>query len=463
MRSQISLLEGPILGALVRLALPITATSLLQMAYNLTDMLWIGKIGSGAVAAVGAAGMFVWFTSGLSTLARVGGQVMTAQCLGSQDREEAVAYARNALQLTLFFGLAWGMASLLFAEPMIGFFRLNSPRVVMDARIYLQITCGGIVFSFVNQILTGLLTARGNSLTPFLISVIGLAINVVLDPVLIYGLGPFPRMEVAGAAAATLFAQMVVTGVYYLYARQDEALLSHIRILKRPGKRYMRDIVRIGLPSAVQTMIFSGISMVLARMIAGWGDAAVAAQKVGSQVESISWMTVDGFAGAVSAFTAQNYGAQRMDRVRRGYRTALGLVVAWGVFCTVLLVVFPDLLFRLFLDDPKTLEMGVDYLRVMGYSQILMCCEIATSGAFSGMGKTLYPSVCSVCLTAMRIPLAWLLTSTALGLGGIWWSISISAMLKGAVLLIWFRLYLERRFPQSPRGNEGAVSGLPAD
>lgn len=441
MRKNINLLDGPILPSMARLAMPIMGTSLMQMAYNLTDMIWIGRISSNAVAAVGAAGMYLWLSSGFSTLARVGGQVLAGQSLGAGKQEKAVGYARAALQMGVLFGFLYGLIAILANKPLIGFFCLNSESVIHDARIYLVITCGGVVFTFLNQILTGLLTAMGNSGVTFKATAIGLMINVVLDPVLIFGIGPFPRMEAAGAAIATVLAQVIVFVVYVLIIRKDPIIFSHLHILHRTPVKVHGEIVRLGLPIAVQSLIFTGISMIIARLIAGWGDAAVAVQKVGSQIESISWMTADGFGSAVNAFTAQNYGAGEKKRVKKGYASAMGVMMAWGVFTSFVLIAFPEVLFRIFITEANVIPMGVDYLRILGFSQLFMCTESASAGTFQGLGRTLPPSVVGIVFTALRIPLAMALSRTGLELNGIWWSITLSSVLKGTILPAWLILF----------------------
>lgn len=434
MKRNVNLLEGSIAGAMTKLALPIMGTSLIQMAYNLTDMIWIGRISSNAVAAVGAAGMYVWLSGGFSALARMGGQVLMGQALGAGKDKEAVCYARAALLLGLFFGLLFGFVSITANQSLIGFFRLNSEDVVRSARWYLMIACGGIVFNFINQILTGLLTAMGNSMVTFRSTTIGLLINLVLDPVLIFGIGPFPRLEAAGAAIATVFAQIIVFAVYLISIRKEPLLFSGLKVWEASGISYIREIILVGLPTAVQSLLFTGISMIIARMIAGWGDAAVAVQKVGSQIESISWMTAEGFGSAVNAFTAQNYGAGKKDRVKKGCFTAMRIVLIWGCFTTFVLSVFPETLFRIFITEKEIIPMGADYLRILSVSQLFMCTEMAAAGTFQGLGKTMPPSLTSIILTALRIPMAAFLASTVLQLNGIWWSISISSILKGIIL-----------------------------
>lgn len=350
-----------------------------------------------------------------------------------------------------FLGILYGILSLALHDPLIGFFQLNSPQVVEDAKLYMMVTCGAIVVNYLNQIMTGLLTASGNGTAPFLATTTGLIVNIVMDPVLIFGIGPFPRWGVLGAALATVLAQVIVLGIMVFFARRDGVLFCHIRLRERFRWDYCGHIVRIGLPSACQNMIFSGISMVIARIVAGWGDAAVAVQKVGSQIESISWMAADGFSAAINAFTAQNHGAGSRERVRKGYFSALRIVVLWGILTTLLLVVLPEPLFQIFITEEDVIPMGVDYLRILGYSQLFMCLEITTEGAFAGLGKTLPPSVVSILFTSARIPMAILLAATALGLNGIWWSLSLSSIVKGLILIVWFLLYLKKYFPKSAK------------
>ena len=443
MKTRINLLEGNILPALSALALPIMATSLIQMAYNLIDMIWIGKIGASAVASVGAAGMFMWLSNGLATLAKMGGQIKVGHALGAQKKEDAASYAQSSIQMGIVFAIGFGILSVVFADEMIGFFQLNSAQVIQDAKLYLMITCGLVIFSFMNQIFTGILTAMGNSRTSFIATGIGLVLNIVLDPLFIFGFGAIPPMGVAGAAIATVLAQLVVMLLFLYTILRDTVLFSNVHILHSYSSQHTMEIFRIGLPSAVQSMLFSGISMVIARLIAGWGDAAVAVQKLGSQIESISWMTAEGYAAALNSFVAQNHGAKNTDRIREGYRLSMIVMLSWGVFCSLVLIVFPQLIFQVFIQEAEVLPMGVDYLRILGVSQLFMCMEITTAGAFSGLGKTLPPSIVSITLTGARIPMAILL-GRWLGLNGVWWAITISSIGKGIVLLGWFLKDMKR-------------------
>ena len=186
-----NLTKGPILKTLTKLAVPIMASSFLGTLYNITDMAWIGLLGSKAVAGVGVGGMFTWLSQGLAAMARMGGQVHVAQCIGRGDRERAHGFAQAAVQLAAFMGMAYAILSLLFTRQMVGFFQLADAQAHAAAMSYTRIACGLIVFSFMTLTLTGLYTAQGDSKTPFIANLVGLATNMVLDPVLILGVGMF--------------------------------------------------------------------------------------------------------------------------------------------------------------------------------------------------------------------------------------------------------------------------------
>ncbi len=419
-------------------------TSMLQMAYNLTDMAWIGRLGSNAVTAVGSAGMYLWLSSGIVTLARMGGQVKVAHSLGGNNRKGAIVFAQTALQMTIFLSVLVSLISILFTEEMIGFFKLQNSDTIHDAQAYLRIVCGFIIFSFLNQTLTGLFTAIGDSKTPLIANFIGLGVNMVLDPLLIFGIGSISGFGASGAAIATVVAQCVVTLVFIVRATKETILFQKISVFQKINFDYMKQIFALGLPSSAQNMVYCGISMIVTRFIANWGDAAIAIQRVGSQIECISWMTAEGFGSAINAFTGQNYGAKKYDRVKKSYFSSLGIMGIWGLFTSVVMISGASFLFEIFLKDPLIVPGGVDYLVILGYSQFFMCMELMTVGALQGMGKTMSTSGISMSLTAIRIPLALLLGATMLGLNGIWWAITISTTIKGIVFVIYYLITLKR-------------------
>lgn len=436
--ASVNLLEGPILLALSRLALPIMTSSLLQMAYNLVDMIWIGRLGYQPVAAVGAASMFTWFGDGLLLLSRMGGQVYTGQALGRRDLPDARKWAVAALQCTLLIAVAYACLQGVLAPQLIGFFRLDSAETTAQGITYLRILGLGYPCAYLARMFTSLVTVDGRSRLSMWATGIGLVLNLLLDPLFIFTF----QLGVAGAAWATILSQAVVFVAFLILTHKME-LLHSLQLLTWEAARW-KAIIRMGIPTAIQTMLYSSISMILGRMVSSFGSAAMSVQKVGSQIESISWMTAEGFGSAVTAFIAQNFGGRQMLRTRQGYYRAFLLMGSVGILTTCILCFCPGPIFQLFIPDPAVYAGGVSYLRILSYSQFFMCMEIMTTAAFSGLGKTLPPALIIGSLTFARIPLAALLTQTPLGVDGIWWAITISSIVKGIVLVILFEIYLRR-------------------
>ena len=440
-----NLTKGPILKTLTKLAIPIMASSFLGTLYNITDMAWIGLLGSKAVAGVGVGGMFTWFSQGLAAMARMGGQVQVAQCIGRGERDRAHGFAQAAVQLATLMGMAYAVISLLFARQMVAFFQLTDLEAQTAALSYTKIACGLIVFSFLTLTMTGLYTAQGDSKTPFLANLIGLVTNMILDPVLILGPGPFPKLGVVGAAIATVTAQAIVMTIMILgvFIQKKENVLKGISLTAKIPKEYLSGICRIGIPTAIQGMAYCAISMVLTRMVSAYGAEAVATQRVGGQIESISWNTADGFAAALNAFIAQNYGAGKMDRVRKGYRASLWTVGIWGLLISFVFICFPQAIADIFFHEPKAVATAVGYLVIIGFSEAFMCVELTTVGALSGLGRTRLCSIISITFTSARIPLAIILGGL-IGLSGIWWALSVTSIVKGIIFTCTF-LWITRK------------------
>ena len=446
MSKQVNLLEGSILGKLSVLALPIMMTAFVQMAYNLVDMVWIGQLGSNAVAAVGAAGTYLWIADSCTSVAKTGGQIKVAHSIGEGKPERAKQFGASAFQM----GVSIIMICILFVlfghQLMVGVFQFTEEQVHVDAVNYLLITgTVGVLFSTINQIFTGLYTGIGDSKTPFLANAVGLVINLVMDPVLIFGIGFIPAMGVIGAAVATAGAQGVVTLLFLLISYKRGGLFQGMPVFRKPKMDYIKQVWKLGFPVGLQNVFMSGLSLIIASMIAAWGADAIAVQKVGGQVESIAWMIAGGFSMAVNSFIGQNYGAGKMQRVRKGYNAAMTLMVIWGLLCSLVLIVFPEFLFQIFIRETDVLDMGVSYLRILGVCQLCVCMEGCSTGAFNGLGETRIPSAVSIVFNLARIPMAILLPMTPLGLDGIWWALTISAILKGVVLTAWYLLYVHKR------------------
>lgn len=429
-----NLTQGPILKQLFTLAIPIMATSFIQMAYSLTDMAWVGRLGSEAIAAVGSVGILTWMSASISLLNKVGSEVSVGQAIGAGDEPAARAFASHNLTLSLLISLTWAALLFFFARPIIGIYELE-PHIEVKAVEYLRVISTAFPFVFLSAAFTGIFNAAGRSKIPFVINSIGLVTNIVLDPIFIFVL----QWGTLGAALATWLAEATVCILFIYQLKRKQILWEHFSLFTRLRRTYTGRIVRIGLPVATLNTLFAFVNMFLGRTATEQGGhLGLMALTTGGQIEAITWNTSQGFATALSAFVAQNYAAQRIARVLKAFRATLWMTFIFGSFCTFLFIVYGNEIFAIFVPEQTAYETGGVFLRIDGYSQLFMMLEITIQGVFYGMGRTLPPAVISVTCNYLRIPMALLFVSWGWGLPGIWWSISITSILKGIICLAWF-------------------------
>ena len=435
MSKKIDLTEGNIVEKLIKLSLPIMGTAFIQIAYSLIDMIWVGKIGSKSVAAVGTAGFYPWLAMAFIMISKVGGEIKVAQSVGEKNEKDTKYYIKSAIEINMILSFLYSLILIFFRHELVAFFKLGEVDVINMSEQYLLIVGLGMMFYFINPVFTSIFVGLGNSKSPFKINTIGLVTNIILDPLLIFGVGPFPAMGVTGAALATVTSNIIVSLCFiYLIIKNKEDYFK-IKLFREVEFSYYKTLFVLGTPVALQNGLFTVFSMIMGVIVASFGPVAIAVQKVGSQIESISWNSCDGFASALSSFVGQNYGAKKIDRINQSTRYALIGVILWGSLTTVILVFLGEPIFRAFINEPEAILKGTDYLKILGYSQLFMCLEITVSGIFKGLGRTYIPSIIIAVLTGMRIPMAILLSKPEiLGLNGIWWSITISSIIKGILL-----------------------------
>ncbi len=441
---QVDLTKGNITLGLLKLALPIMGTSFIQMAYNMTDLIWIGYLGSEATTAVGTAGFFSWFAMGFVTIPKVSAEALVSRAVGQKDTGTS-HIVETLIKFALLSGLIYAIIIFFGRETFLRFFKINNANVISMAMDYSKIICLTYIFAFINPIFSAIFNAHGSSSTPFLFNMSGLVTNIILDPLLIFGYIGKP-LGVLGAAYATLIAQAVVTMLFaiHIVKNKDTLLFKYFKLFKRLDLYRLKEILRIGTPVGLQSMSFTIIAIFITRIISEFGYIGIAVQKIGSQIEAITWMTASGFSAAISAFIGQNLGAKQYERIHRGYRTAYFTIVSIGIVTSCILYFFAEPIFSVFLNEPIALKEGTIYLIILSYSQAFMCMEIITNGAFYGLGKTIYPSLNSILFTALRIPMAYVL-SRFYGLAGIWWAITITSIIKGVLITI---LYLKKAKPE---------------
>jgi len=452
-----NLTEGPITSQIVRLTLPILGTSFVQMAYNLTDMLWLGRVGSHAVAAVGIASYFTWIGVSIMLIGRIGAEVGVSQSLGAKDKVRANHFALNAVTLVFVLSAIYGIITWLFAKELVSFFHVNNSGVEASAISYIRIISIGSLLYYSNPTFSGIINGTGNSKLPFRINAVGLLANVVLNPILIFGWGPIPGLGSDGSAIATVISQAIVLFLFIFTIGSGRSALGKIRMRLEFHWNFVRKVIQVGTPVALHSILFASFAVALARIIAPWGAMPIAVQSVGAQIEALSWMTAGGFSTALGVFTGQNFGAGKWDRIFKGYFTTISISGAIGILVTICFLLFGREIFTLFLREEEAIALGVRYLSILALSQFFMCIEITTGGVFNGMGKTIPPSLVGITITGLRIPLAIYLSQPQMfGVTGVWWSITLTSILKGIVLFGWFNFWM-RRHPQYLPNSRGKV------
>lgn len=429
------LTQGNIRSTLVKLALPIMGTSFINILYNLTDIMWLGRYSTDAVSAAGSAGFFTWLGNSIIIISQVGVGIWVSQSYGRRDFKSMKKYISNGLRFDAILGIIYTLVLFFGANFLMSFFNLQEIEVVNMAVSYLKFVSIGVIFHFLNPVISSTFNAVGNSFTPFLINTTGLIINMILDPLLIFGLGPIPSLGIKGAAIATSIAQFSVTIIFVIAMTKNKDIFSGLNLLDKLDFKYVKDIVFKGVPVGIQSSVLAMVSMTLGRIIAVWGATGLAVQTTGAQIESVSWMTAEGFANGITVFIGQNYGAENYERVKQGYYKGLQMMIGLGLITSMLFIFKAEAIFKIFIpNDPEAIKMGGDYLRILGLAQTFMTVEIASNGAFNGLGKPVVPAVIATMANIIRIPIAIFLTSTSLKLNGVWWSVSITMFIKGIVI-----------------------------
>ncbi len=447
-----NLTEGPVMRQLFRLSMPIMATSFIQMAYTLTDMAWVGRIGSEALAAIGAVGILTWMSASFSLLSKVGSEVSVGQSIGARNETDAKRFASHNITLALILSLVWGGLLFICARQILNLFGLET-HLTPPAVSYLRTIIIAFPFYFLSAAFTGIYNASGRSNIPFYVNATGLILNVVLDPLFIFGF----NLGTQGAAYATCIAQVVVCLLFVRQLRFRDKLLGGFPFLTHLQKKYALRIFKLGAPVAVFNSLFAIINMAVCRLAAQYGGhIGLMTFTTGGQIEAITWNTAQGFATALSAFVAQNFAAGRHDRVLHAWRKTLWMTSIFGLCCSLLFIFFGNEVFSIFTPETEAYLSGGVFLKIDGYSQIFMMMEITTQGMFYGVGRTLPPAFTSIALNSMRIPIAILLVGLGLGVEGIWWAVCITTTAKGLVLTIWFAIARKKIF-QSGLSTVGSV------
>ena len=440
MAAGIDLTQGSILKKLIAIASPIMGMQIFQMAYNLIDMFFLGRISSDAVAAAGSAGMFLWLSVAFFIIGQLGAEIGVSQATGRGDDGDARDYAKSSILIAGILGVLTGALTIIFSEQLISILRIQETHVAHDAAVYLRIVGFAFPLVFINNAISGVFNGVGNSKLPFYLKSIGLLFNIIITPIFIFTFG----WGIVGAAFATMIGHSV-TGVLMLIAIKHPKLTPfsqfNFREVLAAKKQNIKQIFRWSLPIAVNSALFTSLSMIIAVFVADFGAHAIAAQRVGTQIESLTWLIGGGYAAAFRAFVGQNYGAKQFARLKKGYRLSTAAMALWGVGVGLVMFFLGESIFRLFINEPEIVTIGVAYMRILAFVQIAQCLEAVSASAFDGLGKTLPPTIVSTSFNALRVVVAFFLSQTALGINGIWIGIAFGNLMRGIVLTSWYLIY----------------------
>jgi putative MATE family efflux protein len=449
-QSELDLTEGSIPKSLFYLSLPIVITNLLQVGYNLADTFWLGRYSTDALAAISLGFPLVYLFISLGLGLTVAGSVLVAQHTGAEQSAEAEYAASQTVVYTLLAGLALGAIGYTIVGQLLQVFGAEQS-VLTLAIDYMEVISLGLPFLFGFTVFIALMRGAGDTVTPMLVMLGTVVANVALDPLLIFGVGPFPELGVEGAAIATVVARgsAMLVGIAIMLRGAHG-----IRIRPRqmvPDIGYSRRLLRIGIPASIEnTGRAISVNAVLV-IVTLFSTSVVASFGVGIRVFSMVFMPAIAVDRGVEAMTGQNIGAGREDRVvatnRFAAKASFLILSALGV----LTFAFAPEIIRLFDDSPAVVAEGATFLRwiapTFGFVGILR----AYSGGFRGAGKTLTAATIAVVLFGfLRLPIAYVASQGLVPLdiwlfgsrtpSGIWFAFAISGVVAGVVAAVWFEL-----------------------
>ena len=434
---KIDLTQGKVINVLTALALPIMGSSLLQFTYNLIDMLWVGGLGSDAVASIGSSSFFIGLGYSINSLVVIGTGIKVSHAIGEKNNKEVKQYINSGLAINFVISIIYALILTILGKSLISFLSLNNDVVERNSYYYLAMNAPILFFSFFNFLYTRIFSSFGNNGDSLKINAIGMIINIILDPIFIY----IFKLGVLGAAVATLISNVVM---FIQYRKKSNGILHYDKSIGIDKEKVI-EIIRLGFPMAFQRILFTMVNIILAKIIAIFGTNSIAAQKIGLQIESITYMVIGGLNGAIASFTGQNFGASKFKRIKQGYYTALLLGIIYSIIMSIIFIIFKEPIIRLFIKDKSTILIASGYLQAVAFSQSFSTIEMVSNGLFTGLGMPKIPAIISIVFTILRIPMALTLMQT-LGIDGVWWSIAISSILKGVAVYSIYLIKIRRNY-----------------
>ena len=432
--------EGPIVRTVFTLAVPVVLGMFMEFALSSTDYYWVGRLGPYAQDAVTSSMVIMWTVFCTISLVSVGLTALVARYVGAKDTVRASFYIKQGFVLAVVLGLAFSAVGYTGTPSVLTFMRTSDTTHAI-AVPYLRIFFLSAILFFMVDTTYAVFRASGDTKTPMKVGGMIVLINMALDPLLIFGWGPFPALGVTGASVATAIA--ILIGVVVIITRMFTSGVGYKIVdfgKTRASISEMLKIARIGLPITTQQFGFVFVYWFLIRIVHEYGEEAAAAMGIGNRMESFSYLTCYGFSLAASTMVGQNLGAKKPDRAAHCAWGATGVAIAITFVISALFILMPRTIASIFTDNPRVLSIAVDYLIILGISQSAMAVEIVLEGAFGGAGDTVPPMAVQLPLSALRVPMAYYLCfNLDWGINGVWWTLTITSLMKAVTLAYWFK------------------------
>jgi len=439
------LTTGSISKGIWYLALPMIIGNMLEVTFNLVDMFWVGRLGPVALASVAMSGVImmilITFIIGINT----GTLALVARFTGSGEDELRDNVAMQALILGFFIALCVGIVGY-FSSPSLLKLLGAGPEVLAEGTKYLRVIFVGTVFVVFSFVVSFILRGAGDSVTPTVVLAFAGIVNVILDPLFIFGIG-FPKMGVAGAALATVIA-FGLAGLIGLEVLLKGRSHIHLKLNKlKVDLSAMIRIIRIGIPASAQMIVRSFMGAALMAIVAAFGTFAVAAYGIGIRLTMFVLMPGFGFAMAAATLVGQNLGAQEPERAEASGKLATLFYEITVIVIAFVYIVFAPNIISVFDGSPEVLRIGVEFLRITSWSFLFIPFGMVLGRAIMGAGDTVPTMLITlVSLWFFQIPVAYMLAKPlGFGLAGVWYAILAASVLQASLTTFWFKLGLWKR------------------
>lgn len=433
--------EGRIFNSLVSLAVPIILANILQSAYQLIDTFWLGRLGANAVAAVSISFPLLFLVLSLGSGLTLAGTVLVSQAFGAGDKKRVDFNSSQTISLVFFISLMLSVLGYYIAGPLMKIIGAG-PEIYGDAVSYFRVSSLGFVFLFMFFAFQSLMRGIGNVKLPVYIVLGTVLLNLVLDPLFIYGYGPLPGFGVAGAAVASVFTQAIsaAIGLWILF-RGKSGIRIHFDQM-RPHLSTLKKIVNLGVPASIEQSTRALGMAFMVVLVTGFGSEVVAAYGIGARILSLIIVPALGLAIATTSLIGQNIGAIKIKRAGEVANLSSRIAFFGLTSIGILMYFFAVPITAFFIpNDPEVIQDAAYFIKIMAPSFGLLGVQQVLNGVFNGAGFTKASMLISILnLWIVRFPVAFLLSNkTALGYEGIWWAFPISNAVAALAAFIYFK------------------------